>query len=973
MSNQANNISTFKPGQRWVSHAELELGLGTVVAVEFRTINMVFLGSGETRTYATDSAPLTRLVFSAGDRARSHEGWELTIDTVQEHDGLLTYHGHQDDGTSAALEEGQLDNFIRLDRPKDRLMTLQIDKNEWFELRLLTHHHIKRLMRSRLRGLCGGRTSLMAHQLYISHEVASRYAPRVLLADEVGLGKTIEAGMIIHHQLLTEHAKRVLIVVPENLLHQWLVEMLRRFNLFFSLFDEQRCQAAEESTSQTNPFHTEQLVLCSLDFLLLHPQRFQQALDGEWDMLVVDEAHHLQWSEDNPSQEYQFIEKLATVTRSVLLLTATPEQLGKQSHFARLRLLDPDRFPDYQSYLQEEKSYEPVAHAVERLLQQQPLDEDSLQTLRSTLAEGDNAVLLDTLLADSASDAAVQEARHELVEHLLDRHGTGRVLFRNTRAAIKGFPGRCLSAYPLPLPETYATCLSELQQTGITDISELLCPELPYQASVHYSKDWTDIDPRVTWLQEKLLSLRPEKVLVITAHAETALDLMQSLRIRSGIDAAVFHEGLSIVERDRAAAFFADSEYGSQVLICSEIGSEGRNFQFAHHLILFDLPSIPDLLEQRIGRLDRIGQSENIQIHVPYLQQSAQEVMFHWYHHGLNAFEQTCPVGQSVYSQLKETLIDALHQIDDSLTDLHELTETTRVLTEQLLEALQQGRNRLLEYNSCRPHEAERIQGQAVYEDRHADLTGFLDACFDSFGVEFEEHSQQCFIIKPGDHMQVESFPGIPEEGMTITCDRDTALSNEDIHFITWEHPVTRTACDMIVNSELGNTAVCALKHPSLPPGQLLLECIFLLETSIDRELQSRQAVISPMVRTLINQQGKDVSPIIAEDYIRQSRQAIPVATASRIITGFGDALKNLLSHSEKQALPRAQQLLSEAMQERILRLQHEASRLTALQQINSHVRAEEIEFFRDQAVALKRVQQSAKLRVDALRVIVTV
>ena len=705
MNNQNTNIYDFTPGQRWVSHAELELGLGTVVAVQFRTINMVFLGSGESRTYAAQGAPLTRLVFSIGDRARSHEGWELTIESIEEQQGLLIYQGRRDDGTQASLDEGQLDNYIRLDRPKDRLMTFQIDKNEWFELRLLTHDHQKRLMQSRLRGLCGGRTSLLAHQLYIAHEVASRYAPRVLLADEVGLGKTIEAGMIIHQQLLTEHARRVLIIVPENLLHQWLVEMLRRFNLFFSLFDEQRCLAAIESTSQTNPFHTEQLVLCSLDFLIHYPERFQQALDGEWDMLVVDEAHHLQWSEDNPSQSYQYIESLANITKSVLLLTATPEQLGKQSHFARLRLLDPERFPDYQSYLQEEESYEPVANAVEKLLQQQALDEDSLQTLRGTLAEGDNATLLDTVLSDNAAPADIQIARHQLVEHLLDRHGTGRVLFRNTRAAIKGFPERQLHAYPLPLPELYASCIAELQQTGITDVNELLSPELPYQAAAHKTV-WTEFDPRSTWLQEKLMTLRAEKVLVITAHAETALDLVQSLRISRGIDAAVFHEGLSIVERDRAAAFFADSENGSQVLICSEIGSEGRNFQFAHHLILFDLPAIPDLLEQRIGRLDRIGQAENIQIHVPYLLQSAQEVMFQWYHQGLNAFEKTCPVGQSIYSQVKDTLIEALHQIDDGLADLQLLTATTRHLSEQLLAALQHGRNRLLEYNSCRPHDA---------------------------------------------------------------------------------------------------------------------------------------------------------------------------------------------------------------------------------------------------------------------------
>lgn len=117
-----------------------------------------------------------------------------------------------------------------------------------------------------------------------------------------------------------------------------------------------------------------------------------------------------------------------------------------------------------------------------------------------------------------------------------------------------------------------------------------------------------------------LTSHRSQKVLVICAKAATALQLEQVLREREGIRAAVFHEGMSIIERDRAAAWFAEEDTGAQVLLCSEIGSEGRNFQFASHMVMFDLPFNPDLLEQRIGRLDRIGQAHDIQIHVPYLE-----------------------------------------------------------------------------------------------------------------------------------------------------------------------------------------------------------------------------------------------------------------------------------------------------------------------------------------------------------------
>jgi len=368
-------VHDFIPGQRWINDADAQMGLGTVLDVEHRTVTVLFMASGETLTYAKQSAPLTRVTFAAGDIIHSHEGWSLEVESVEDNNGLLSYFGRNDQGQRVQLDEAELDNFIQLSRPSERLFSGQIDQAKWFELRYQTLLHENRLAHSDLRGLSGVRTSLIPHQLYIAHEVANRYAPRVLLADEVGLGKTIEAGLILHHQLLTERARRILIIVPETLVHQWLVEMLRRFNLFFSIFNEERCLGIEEGEDFDNPFHAEQLVLCSLGFLVNNKTRMQQALDGEWDLMVVDEAHHLQWSENDVSPEYDLIEKLSAVTKGVLLLTATPEQLGKASHFARLRLLDTDRFSNFEQFLQEEKPYEPVAQAVENLLRDQPFSD----------------------------------------------------------------------------------------------------------------------------------------------------------------------------------------------------------------------------------------------------------------------------------------------------------------------------------------------------------------------------------------------------------------------------------------------------------------------------------------------------------------------------------------------------------------------------------------------------------------------
>ena len=961
-------MSNFVPGQRWVNYAELQLGLGTVLTVELRTVTLVFMATGETRTYSMQTAPLTRVMFAPGDTIRSHEGWSLKVERVDEQDSLLTYIGSSEDPQNTELPEGQLDSHLQLNRPAERLFTGQVDHDRWFELRYQTLQHVNRLAHSDLRGLTGGRTALIPHQLYIAHEVANRYAPRVLLADEVGLGKTIEAGLILHQQLLTERARRILIVVPESLLHQWLVEMLRRFNLAFSILDEQRCQGITESTGQENPFHAEQQVLCTLEFFEQHPDRHQQAVAGDWDLLVVDEAHHLQWSPGHASPEYQLIEALALQTRGVLLLTATPEQLGKESHFARLRLLDPNRFHDFEDFVAEEKSYEPVAGAVEALLGEQTLDASASNRLRAMLDTQEDGQLLDVVQDPDADTAQKATARTQLVEQLLDRHGTGRVLFRNTRSAVKGFPERQLHSYPLPLPEAYARVLKQSQHDTTINPLLLLCPELLYQCDPDTAgTHWTQIDPRIEWLIEQLRAVRPNKVLVITASAETAMDLAEWMHSRKGIHAAVFHEGMSIIERDRAAAYFADMEYGTQVLVCSEIGSEGRNFQFAHHLILFDLPLNPDLLEQRIGRLDRIGQTDTIQIHVPYLEHTAQAVLQQWYHQGLAAFEHICPAGQTVFAAVEDSLLETLRKPDD----LAALVEQSRELNQSLIAALHRGRDRLLEYSSCRPAAAQALKTRAetIDDDRH--LFNYLEQVCDCYGIDMEPHSAGSYILLPGEHMHASSFPGLRDEGMTFTCDRNIALANEDQEFISWEHPLLTGAIDMVLSNETGNCAMSTIKHPAVKPGSLILECVYILDTVTSDVLQTRRYLPPGMIRVVIDQQGNDHSNTLTHELINSLRETIKSETAVRVIRGYTSLLRDMVDASEKLANRQTPKLLAAAHEQSQQMLGKEIHRLEGLARVNPNVRKEETEFLELQQQAVSAALDSATLRLDALRVLV--
>lgn len=231
----------FAIGQRWLSESENALGLGVITALDQRTVTIYFPAADETRIYAMAQAPLSRIVFSKGETLSHQAGWQGEILDVQNMNGLLFYLVKNPQDEDVIVQERDISPIISFSQAKDRLFSAQIDRSTHFALRYRTLCHQQAQFKSPLRGLRGTRASLIPHQLHIAAEVGNRVNPRVLLADEVGLGKTIEAGMILQNQLFAEKVQRVLIIVPETLQHQWLVEMLRRFNLHFALFDEERC------------------------------------------------------------------------------------------------------------------------------------------------------------------------------------------------------------------------------------------------------------------------------------------------------------------------------------------------------------------------------------------------------------------------------------------------------------------------------------------------------------------------------------------------------------------------------------------------------------------------------------------------------------------------------------------------------------------------------------------------------------
>ena len=929
-------LQQFAIGQRWLSDTETELGLGVLIDVDERSVSILFPKSDETRVYARSNAPLSRIVFNIKDELQDQEGTKWLVESFEDRNGVVRYNVMRtlDDGTEErkALNETRVGAHIQLSRPLDRLLASQIDYKEWYDLRIEALLMQANMQLSPLRGMIGARVGLIPHQLYIAHEVGQRFAPRVLLADEVGLGKTIEAGLIIHQQLKTGRSERILILVPDSLQYQWMIEMRRRFNLQFSLFDLTRTASIKEHDPDFNPFLTEQCIIASVDLMVDHDDLREQALEAGFDLLVVDEAHHLTWSEEQGGNDrYDLIEELAEKTPGVLLLTATPEQLGVESHFARLRLLDPQRFSSLDRFLNEEEQYHHTAKIAEVLMSDLPLEPEHLSAIQA-------------LLGHSIQDEP--EQRFRAIHELLDRHGTGRILFRNTREAIQGFPGRDCQPVALAAPATWS-------KDG--KLREQMWPE-----EAQLDGAWMENDPRVMWLMEMLrTALKHKKVLLIARSGPVVEALENVLRLHAGIRTAMFHEGMSLLERDQAAAYFAEDSYGAQILLCSEIGSEGRNFQFASDLILFDLPINPDVLEQRIGRLDRIGQENRIQIHVPYLAGTAQERMFRWYNEGLNIFSNISPTAQTLQENfivpLKNCLVaDLGQQFEDLLDDVG-------VQREALESELQAGRDRLLEYNSCRPIVAQEIVQALEDYDDNSPLPVFIKRFMAATNIDFDEQSNGTVIIKPTDQMQVQGL-SLDEDGMTATFYRDQAQLREDAQYLTLEHPFTESVMEMINTQGFGSTNVALLKSNALKQGSVLLEVWFKVDVIAPKALNLPSSLPQQMIRVLLSETGQDLSAKIDSSILKPYLHHLDSNSCRQVVKARRDLIEERYNQAldiAKAALPNFKQQAKEVYGNK---WQYEIDRLTYLKQFNPSIREDEIS-------RLQRLQKQGIGLLDGLSV----
>jgi ATP-dependent helicase HepA len=665
-------------------------------------------------------------------------------------------------GSDALIPDAEQPSAARRDRSLlDRLGSGDVDETEDF----LTRLDILRLLATREAGglgsFLGGRVRLFPHQLHVAERATARLPVRWLLADEVGLGKTIEATLIMNRLLHTQKIERCLVVVPEALTVQWLGELWRKYHQVFTLLDAARlADVARDFGAGFNPFDTHRRVVMGLETLVERPQLTAQAVAAGIDLLVVDEAQRLRRLPGHPGgPEYRAIAPIAALGQHVLLLSATPLEDDAHGFFRLLQLLRPDEFPegmDVEARLASGVPLPPCTSSTRRidiggLPPRVPLPVDlPAASFVAKTAPGAPAVA-GVNVAPSDRPASADEGRR-------DPAARRRALDRVRRSLASG---AALKAVLGP--------------------DEL---ELREQADV---MDRTD--PRLEWLLTHAARWRraSEKTLVFVAHRETLEWLRDALSARAQLASGVFHEALSAARRDTEVARFRADD-GPSILVSTEAGGEGRNFEFCHRLVLFDLPWRPSTVEQRIGRLDRIGR--RIPVEIVYFrppQGIGADVVRLFERLGLfrEPMAGVEPQLAHVESALEVVALDPTQELSEA--HIARLAGAAQAARTRIDEAAYQQLHR----DPYRPELAPSILARVP-----AGLDGLMEGVVvnaaSRLGFRVEQvRGHRSYSIEFGNEAVIDSLPGVPAGASFVGAfDREHALDDESIDFFASGHPL---------------------------------------------------------------------------------------------------------------------------------------------------------------------------------------
>lgn len=491
--------------------------------------------------------------------------------------------------------------------------------------------------------LSNSRTRLLPHQIEATHLVVNALRPRFLLADEVGLGKTIEAGLIIKELMLRKAMNRVLIIVPAPLSIQWQQEMRSKFNEDFAILNRKNFYQFAQKWS------AHKRIITSIDFIK-NPQYSDQIINANWDIVIFDEAHRLRRDYSKVTKAWSFAQKISTQCDALLLLSATPFRGKLEELFYLISLLDPHLLGPYHSFIQEyvlsdsnqDTSNPKLAQLKEKIskvmLRRRKVDVGGFTkrhatTIRFDLSTEERQLYDETTeyvkreynlatrdknravsfimivfqkLLDSSTRALLRslERRKTILENKMyaqvEQKSTRDDFYDNIDA--ESFLDDCDS------PDDFFESLDSRNNSSIKEMRKEI---MTLNFLIRLARN-VKTDRKAMMLISTINKLEKQgckKFIIFTQFRTTQDYLAEILATRHDVD--VFHGSLSLREKEEAIENFRTS---SDILILTEAGGEGRNLQFTNILINYDLPWSPLKIEQRIGRVHRFGQEKDVYI-----------------------------------------------------------------------------------------------------------------------------------------------------------------------------------------------------------------------------------------------------------------------------------------------------------------------------------------------------------------------
>lgn len=785
--------------------------------------------------------------------------------------------------------------------PAERLLRGNIGASEAYVL-FLQARFLKHAYRfDPLSGLSNARIEPTLHQIYIAHRVTQKLQPRMILADEVGLGKTIEAGLIIKELRARELIERVLIVCPASLQLQWQQELRSKFNEEFEILDSAALKFL--GTGGRNPWLARDNVICSLPFAA-NSKRAERIIEADWDLVVFDEAHRVRrWLQSankvSVTQAYRLGDELKELVNGLLLLTATPMQLHPFELYSLIELVEPGLHPTFAAF--------------EKAGRDLPSLNDLMKTLKGwdALADHDRELATDrhdALLAEievRPDDLADRARRETAMNALAERHPLAQVLVRNRKAEVGGFMRREARSFFVELaPEelelyqditeylrrgynraraekqlaigfvmvTYQKMLAsssyairqslrrrierlreevrvahtekraKLTKTALEELTEAeelsASLEEAEASAIQIAALETEIvelerlvdrlgRARDSKTSELLGALKPifdadakEKVLIFTQFIETQEFLMRALEM-NGMSVATFNGRMSLDEKELAVRRFRDPD-GAQILVSTEAGGEGRNFQFAHILVNYDLPWNPMKVEQRIGRLDRIGQARPVFIYNLACRETVEERVLDVLATRIRLFEESVgsldPILGTVESQIEQIVMaDVAH--------FGELLEEFQVSLEQRVREAREREHTLADFAMDRASLRRDVANELLQESplaRTVDLERFVAGALDYFGGTMLEHPEGGVVVTLSPRLATKLRARTStKRGVFSPTD---ALRLEELDFFAFGHDLIDGIVDLPLTVDPTATGVRRLEGITEPAVEILYE-----------------------------------------------------------------------------------------------------------------------------------------------------